>query len=282
MNAGIARVGAELDAQADRRPRRRLHAEMGQRRQHLLAVGLQGVDAQIERRAARHRGRLRHPVIAEHLRQIGIEPFRIVAGDVRGRVVQGSRGQRRAFGLGQRLRREPAAVAQRGDGVGIEPALELQHAQHPRPRRVGVHDPGAGGAPAQHVPDQARDRGAIAGAGIAMRGAPLLQRLRRGNAVCVDGADQFDGGGQPRCGSHSNTFRIRERVRSTTASSARSRATSRTTPARRRTTPSERCRTSFEVTKMPAWTKRVTTNTQDSSTMTRSAWRSGSASAIRT
>src|SRR6266567_9417364 len=44
---------------------------------------------------------------------------------------------------------------------------------------------------------------------------------------------------------------------------------------------SERCRTLFEVTKIPAWAKRVTTNTHDNSTITRSARRSGSASAIK-
>ena len=46
------------------------------------------------------------------------------------------------------------------------------------------------------------DRGTIAGAGIAMRGAPLLQRLRGRHALGVDGVDQFDGGGEPRSGSH--------------------------------------------------------------------------------
>ena len=34
-------------------------------------------------------------------------------------------------------------------------ALELEHAERAGPRGVGVHDPGAGGAAAQHVPDQA-------------------------------------------------------------------------------------------------------------------------------
>src|SRR4030081_1230079 len=38
---------------------------------------------------------------------------------------------------------------------------------------------------------------------------------------------------------------------------------------------SERCRTLLEVTKIPAWAKRVTTNTHDNSTITRSTWRSG-------
>lgn len=44
----------------------------------------------------------------------------------------------------------------------------------------------------------------------------------------------------------------------------------------------ERWPRSFELTKTPAWANRATTNTQDISTMKRSAWRSGSASAIST
>jgi len=52
----------------------------------------------------------------------------------------------------------------------------------PRRGRAGilVHDPGAGGAPPQHVPDQAGDRGAIARAGKTMRGAPLLSAFAAG------------------------------------------------------------------------------------------------------
>ena len=94
VNAGIARVGAELDAQADRRPRRFLRAEMPERGQHLFALGLQRVDAQIERRAARHRGGFRHTVVAEHRGQRRIQPFRIVAGNVRRRAVKGARCER--------------------------------------------------------------------------------------------------------------------------------------------------------------------------------------------
>ncbi len=110
MNAGIARVGAEFDAQADRRPRRRLRAEMGERGQHLFALGFQGVDAQVERRPARHCGCLRDAVIAEHLRQISIEPFRVIAGDVRGSILRRTRGERGALALAQRFGRKPAAV----------------------------------------------------------------------------------------------------------------------------------------------------------------------------
>ena len=175
-------------------------------RQHLFALGLQRVDAQIERRAARHRGGLGHAVVAEHLRQMRVQPFRIIAGDVRRRVVERARGQRRALGPAQRLRRKAFAVAQIGDGIGIHAALEPEHAEHARARRVGVHQPGARRPPPQHVPDQAGNRRAVARAGIAMRGAPLLQRLRRGNALRVDGLDQFDGGGQPGSGGHSRTF----------------------------------------------------------------------------
>ena len=99
-------------------------AEMLERGQHLFALGLQRVDAQIERRAARHRGRLRHAVVAEHGCQRRIQPFRIVAGDVRRRAVEGARGERRSLGLAQRLRRKTSAVAQRGDGLGRHAALE--------------------------------------------------------------------------------------------------------------------------------------------------------------
>ena len=45
MNAGIAGVGAKLNAQADRRPRRLGRPEMSKPRQDVLAFGLQGVDA---------------------------------------------------------------------------------------------------------------------------------------------------------------------------------------------------------------------------------------------
>ena len=91
-----------------------------------------------------------------------------------------------------------------GDRLGVHAALEPEHAEHARARRVGVHQPGARRPPPQHVPDQACNRRAVARAGIAVRGAPLLQRLRRGNALRVDGLDQFDGCGQPGSGGHSN------------------------------------------------------------------------------
>ena len=100
------------------------------------------------------------------------------------------------------LGRKAAPVTQGGDRIDSHAALELQHAQCARPWRGVVHDPGTRGTSPQHVPDQARDRGAIAGAGIAMGGTPFLQRFRRGNAFGVDGADQLNGRGQPSSRSH--------------------------------------------------------------------------------
>ncbi len=96
-------------------------------------VGLQRVDAQIERRPARHRGRLRDAVVAEHLRQMAVEPFRIIAGDVRRRLASEREVSAARSAVGQRLRREAAAVAQGGDRIGIDAALELEHAQHAAP-----------------------------------------------------------------------------------------------------------------------------------------------------
>ena len=195
MDAGIARASAEFDAQPERRPRRRLYAEVRQRRQHLLALGFQGVDPQVERRAARHRGRLGHSVIAKYLRQIWLEPRGVIAPDMRRSLLKRARGERLAFDLRQWLRRKTAAVAQGGDGIGVHPALQLEHPEEARPRRVVLHKPGARGTPAEHIPDQTGNCGAIARAGKSMRGAPLLQRLRRRNALGVDGIDQFNGRG---------------------------------------------------------------------------------------
>src|SRR5665213_49564 len=236
MNAGVAGVGAERNAQADRRPWRRPGAEMRGGSQHLFAFGLQGIDAQIERRAAGHRGRLGHAFIAEHLREVAVEPFRVIAGDMRRRIGQRPRRQCCALAVAQGRRRKPAAVAERGDCLDIHAALELEHAERARARGVGVHDPGAGGAAAQHVPDQAGDRGAVARAGIAVRGAPFLQRFRRRDALGVDGLDQFDSGGEPRGGCHSK-LSLENGVRSAAGSAARSTATSRTAPAPQKTTP---------------------------------------------
>ena len=72
-------IGAKPDAQAERRPSRRFGAKMLELWQHLLALGDERVDAHIERRAARQRRALGGPLVAEHPREMRIEPIRIVA-----------------------------------------------------------------------------------------------------------------------------------------------------------------------------------------------------------
>jgi len=83
MNAGIAGVGAELDAQADRRPWRRRYAKMRHRAENLLTLRLQGVDPQVERRAACHRDSLDGAVVAENLTVESLRRFKDDATEVR-------------------------------------------------------------------------------------------------------------------------------------------------------------------------------------------------------
>ena len=108
-------------------------ARCGERVGSLVARGLERVDAQIERRAARERRALRGPLVAEHARKMRIEPFRIVAGDMRRRAVEEIGRTSACARLRQRLGRKAPAVGKPRDRLGIEPALEPQHAEQ-RPR----------------------------------------------------------------------------------------------------------------------------------------------------
>ncbi len=202
LQARVAGIGAERDAQAQRRPPRRRRAEMGKRGQRLVARGLQRVDAHIQRRPACHRRGLRDAGLAEHPREIRIEPFRIVARDRRRRGIERSRRERRALVFAERLRREAPAVAQRRDGRNVEAALEPQHAEHAPARGIVVEQEGAGGAPAQHVEHQPRHRRAVAGPGETMRRAPVLEGIGGGHALCVDSGQDVDGRGQSGGGGH--------------------------------------------------------------------------------
>ena len=104
--------------------------------------------------------------------------------------------------VGQRLGREARAVGEPRNRLDIEPALARQHAEQHRARRVGAHDPGGRGLAAQRVVDEPGDRGAVAGAGEAMRQAPVLQRLRGRTAARLDIGEDLDGGGEARGGGH--------------------------------------------------------------------------------
>ena len=79
-------------------------AEMAERGENFFALGLERIDAQVERRPARHRGRFGDAIIAEHGRQRRIQPFGIIAGNVRRRGIERPRGERGSLGFTQRFR----------------------------------------------------------------------------------------------------------------------------------------------------------------------------------
>ncbi len=135
---------------------------MAERRRDPVAVALERVDAQIERRAARERGALGGALGAEHTLEMRIEPFRIIAGHPGRRTLE--IGGIEACTLRRRsaARRKAPAIRQRRDRSAVELALEPQHAEHDGARAALPHDMGARRPPAQRVIDQTRDRRAIA------------------------------------------------------------------------------------------------------------------------
>ncbi len=168
---------------------------MGERGRDPLALGLERVDAQIERRAAGERGALRRALGAEHAGKVRIEPFRIVAGDPGRRARERPTFKRRAFVRLERGRRMATAVEEARDRVHIELALEPQHAERQGARPVGAHQASRRGLAAHHIVDEARDGGAIAGTGEAARQAPGLQRVGRRPALRLDLGEDLDGCG---------------------------------------------------------------------------------------
>src|SRR5204862_1743150 len=119
-----------------------------------VAVAEDCVDAQIERRAARQRHALARALLAEDAGEIGIEPFRIVAGDPRRGAGEVGGVEPGLLRLAQRRWCEARAVGKGGDRRAIELALEPQHAEHRRAWALILHDVAARGAPAQRVVDQ--------------------------------------------------------------------------------------------------------------------------------
>ncbi len=164
-------------------------------RQHVLARAEKRIDPHIERRAAGERGAFRGAFVTEDPRQIGIEPFRIVARDM-GRRAGERAAKRRRLRCRQRRGRVARAVAQRRDRRDIEPALAMQHADQHRARARLAHEPGGRRFAAQRVVDQAGNRGAVAGAGKAMRQAPILERIGRRPPPRFDIGKNLDGCGK--------------------------------------------------------------------------------------
>ena len=73
-------------------------------------------------------------VIAEHAGEMRIEPFRIIAGDVRGRAGHVGGIETLAFVVAQSLGRVLRAVRELGDRLAVEPTLALEHAEQNRAR----------------------------------------------------------------------------------------------------------------------------------------------------
>ena len=204
-------VGGERDAQPERRPARRLRREIGERAGGLVAVALERVDAQIERRAARERRALLRPLVAEHAGEMRIEPFRIVAGDMRRRARRGSRVEPRPLGVGQRraangARRRRAGRSRRHRACARAAACRARTARG----AVVAHHIGARRAPAQRVVDQAGDRRTVAGAGEAVREPPILERIGGRPPPRLDLGEDLDGGGKTGAGRHQRPSRMRD------------------------------------------------------------------------
>ena len=200
---------SDSGSQPERRPSRRHGIEVGKQGDRVLALSLDVVDAQIKRRPARKRGALGGALVAEHAGEIRIEPFRVIAGHPGRRTLEIGRRKPRQLVRAQRLRRKASAIRQRGNGIGLELALEPQHAEQDRARARVAHDMDAGRTPAQRVVDQARERGTVARAGEPVREPPVLERIGRRPVPRLDIGDDLDGGGEPGGGRHQMPMRMR-------------------------------------------------------------------------
>ena len=108
----------------------------------------------------------------------------------------------RTLGVGQRRRRMARAVGKPRHRIGIEAALAHQHAERHAARAVVAHDEGRGCLPPECVVDQAGDGGPVAGAGEAVRQAPILQRIGRRTTPRADVGENFDGCREACAGGH--------------------------------------------------------------------------------
>ncbi len=187
-------IGGQPDAQPHRRPPRRLDIEMGELRQHLLALGHERVDAHIERRAARQRRALGAALVAENPREIGIEPIRIFAlgGAGASASERESNAARSASVNGAGAKRSPLHSA-----AMAATSSPRSRCSMPSSTARGLASPmsQAGRRPAaQRVIDQPGDRCAIGRAGETMRQAPVLEHVHSRPPPRLDVGKDFDGG----------------------------------------------------------------------------------------
>jgi hypothetical protein len=169
----------------------------------------EAVDAQVDGRARGERPPLLHRPVAENPGEGRREPFRIIAGDMVGRVDETAGFERDAFSRAQRRRRVSLAAEQRVD-LGRAVAAQLaQHAKHFGARAGLAHDPRRRGLAAQSVINEAGDGGAILRAREAMRLPPILQGVGGGAAARREIGEDVDGGGNAGGGDHSQLGLVR-------------------------------------------------------------------------
>jgi hypothetical protein len=190
-----APVGADRDAQALRREGRRRAVQMAERRQRRRAVLLQRVQADVEGRPARQRLQLGQKVVAEETCEVRQHPFGHVARHMERRLREAALVEPRALLRAQRLGREALAGEELRDRGRRQPLLQAQRADQHGAGRLIAHDPGRGGAAAERVVDEARDRGPVARAGEAVGEPPILERVGGRSAAGRDVGQDLDGGG---------------------------------------------------------------------------------------
>src|SRR5262245_8845783 len=93
---------------------------------------------------------------------MGVEPFGVVAGHMRGRVPDIGSVKTIALVIAQRLRRVLRAVGEPGDCFDIKAALALEHPEENCAWRVSAHEKGARGPATQRVINEPGDRRAVA------------------------------------------------------------------------------------------------------------------------
>ena len=168
----------------------------------LLAVALEGVDAQVHGGAFRQSPALFGGVFAKGGFEAFSQPFGIIAQHMGGGAVEGAVVQPLALGVSQGCGGVLFAGEEGGDGVRVLPAHQAQGAEHDRAGLAGAHQEGAGGLAAQGVEDQRADGHAILGACEAVGLAPFLQGVGGGAVARLDHLEEFDRGGNAGCGGH--------------------------------------------------------------------------------
>ena len=196
VQGGAAPVLAEGNPQAVRRMRRGNRRQMSEAGLRVRPAALQGVHADIEGRAPGQSPQFVTGCLTERGFQRRQHPFGHVSDDVKGGIVERAYRQALLLDRGQGLGREALAREHLRDGGRGASVLEPQHPDDEAARALVPHDPGGRGTAAKCIVDEARDGGAVAGPGEAMREAPILQGVGGGAAARSNVGENLDGGGK--------------------------------------------------------------------------------------